>query len=102
MRCLPAIDPELLIESDGVDNQRVFFPFANRMPVEAGAQVRGMWPAVHVNGSERMWSADIHDHDPFQFREVDDLDIVGREELPRATRGLAAGVGFELVRTPVV
>jgi len=49
-----------------------------------------------------MWSADIHDHDPFQFREVDDLDIVGREELPRATRGLAAGVGFELVRTPVV
>jgi hypothetical protein len=49
-----------------------------------------------------MRSADVHDHDPFQFRQVHDLYAVRSEELAWSAGGFAPGVRLELVYTPII
>ena len=45
------IQPAALIDSDGVDNERVAFPVADRMSHELRIihDLRGMRPSIHVN-----------------------------------------------------
>src|SRR5262245_53210942 len=56
-----------------------------------------MGPAIHINDPVRMRSADIHDEDALQFRQVHKLDSVGGQKLSRSTRWLAPRMRFELV-----
>ena len=88
------VDPEFFIEADGVHHQTVAFPAAHGMAVVTGFQVLRVRASVHVNGSERVRAADIEDVDPIQFRKIDELDTVRRDELSRPARDLAARMRF--------
>jgi hypothetical protein len=57
-----------------------------------------MRPAVQVDRPESMGPADIEDVDALQFRNLDNLHAVRRQEHSRATRWLAARVRFERIR----
>ena len=43
------IEPELIVEADGIDDQGIAFPFAGGVSVPGGVGVVGMSAAVHEN-----------------------------------------------------
>src|SRR5690349_24021977 len=43
----PVIQPTLIVEADGIDNQRVAFPFTDRMPLPRGIRILWMRTAIH-------------------------------------------------------
>ena len=56
-----------------------------------------MRAAVHVDGAIRVRAADVEDVEPLDLGQLDELDAVRRQELPREARRLAARVRLELV-----
>ena len=56
-----------------------------------------MRAAVHVDRAEGVRAADVEDVDALQLGQLDELDAVRREELPRDARRLAPRVRLELV-----
>jgi hypothetical protein len=49
VRRAAAVHPELVVEADGVDHQRVLLPPPDRVAPPRGNQIVGMRPAVHEN-----------------------------------------------------
>ena len=96
------VEPERFVEADGVDDERVALPPADRVTVEARRQVSRVRPPVHVDGPIGVRSADVEDVDPLHFRQLDELDAVRRQELTRDPGRLAARVRLQLVLLPVV
>src|SRR5579884_2027736 len=47
VRVAPEIEPELVVEADRVDDQRVALVPADRVAVPRGIEIRGVLPAVH-------------------------------------------------------
>ena len=52
---------------------------------------------VHVDGAEGVRPADVEDVEPLLVGHLEELDAVGRLELTRHPRRLAAGVRLQLV-----
>ena len=67
--------------------------------VVAGHQVLavGMRPPIYINSVERMGAAVVEDEYPLELRHFEDLESIRRRPQPRARRGLAASVRFELI-----
>jgi hypothetical protein len=66
-RPLP-IDPEILIETGRIDDQRVAIPTANRISIRTRRQIPGMNLRVHIYDAHGVRSADIHDVNPLKLR----------------------------------
>src|SRR5215510_10582737 len=62
------------------------------MAVVRGIEVLGMRASVHVDGAERVWSADVEDVNTFRLRHVHEFHAVRRDELARTAGRLAARV----------
>src|SRR2546423_14504080 len=90
------IHPEPLVVADGVDDERVAFPPADRVAVERRREGGRMRAAVHEDLAVRMRATDVEDEDAFNLRQLDELDAVRREELAHEPRRLAARVRLEL------
>src|SRR5437016_14587556 len=88
------VDPEFFIEADGVHSQTVVLPTANGITVVTGLHSLRVRASVHVNSPKRVRAADIENVHPLQFRKVDKLHAVGRDELPRSARDLTARMRF--------
>src|SRR5882672_10193937 len=102
VRQAAAVEPEALVEADAVDEEGVALPLARRVAVVARAQFLRMRAAVHVDDAEGVRPADVEDVEALDLGQLDELDAVGREELPRGARRLAARVRLELVHLPRV
>src|SRR5690606_1881318 len=96
------IEPEPFVEAGAVDDERVAFPPADRVAVIARREVIGVRTPVHVDRAERVRTADIEDVDSLLLGQIDELDAVRRQELPRGAGRLAARVRFELMDLAVV
>src|SRR5205809_4208959 len=72
------------------------------MAIVAGSAVLWMLPAIHENDAVGMGPTDVKNKDALKFGKLDELDAVGRQELPGSARGLATRVRFELVRPPIL
>src|SRR5580704_3295982 len=62
------VDPEALVETRGVDDQRVAFPPADGVAVETGLEILRMRPTVRVDGPVRVGSPDVEDVDALDLR----------------------------------
>jgi hypothetical protein len=96
-----AVEPEALVETDRVDDERIAFPMADRMPVIGRNKLLRVWAAIHEDSSERVWTADIENEDSFFDGILHEFYTVGRQELAWSARWLAARVRLELVFTAV-
>src|SRR5262249_30178062 len=83
--------------TDGVDDQCIPFPMADRVAIETRQELFRMRPAVHVNGSERLWTVFIKYVDGLRFRYIDKLGAARRNKLTRPARRLATCVRLEQV-----
>src|SRR5262245_5640185 len=72
------------------------------MPVVAGLEILGMRPAVHVDDSVGVGTANVHDEDPLEIWKIHELDAVRRQELTSSARRFAARVRLELRALPVL
>src|SRR5262245_58984635 len=97
-----AVDPEALVVANGIDDQRVTFPPANRVAVVGWLQILRVAPAVHVNRAEGVRTADVEDEDALDFRNLENLCAVGRQELTLHSRRLAPRVRLELVEPAIL
>ena len=68
MRQAAPVEPEALVVADGVDDQRVAFPPADRVAVVGGREVGRVDAAVHVDGPVGVRSADVEDVDALRVR----------------------------------
>src|SRR4051812_18749820 len=57
-----------------------------------------MFASIHIDGAERMRSADIQNIDTLHFRHLDDFEAVRRYKFPGSSRGFAAGVRLKAQR----
>src|SRR5215217_4585181 len=72
------------------------------MAVVTGLEIGWMRPAVHVDGPVGVRPADVEDVEPLDLGEVDDLDPIGRQELPGDAGRLAPRVRLQLVLETIV
>src|SRR5207249_6583880 len=79
-----ALHPELFVEADRVDDERVSFPMTHGMPVVTGREILRMRTTIHINHTERLRSGDIEDVDAAEIRIIDDLRPARRDELTRS------------------
>ena len=72
------IHPGPLIESDGVDDERIAFPVADRVPHVGRVPVvaRRMRPSVHEDFAPAARTTSGQDEDTLQLRLIDDLEAV--------------------------
>src|SRR5690606_14426879 len=96
MRQAPAIEPEAFVEARAVDDERIALPPADRVAVIARREIGGVRASVHVHGAEGVRPADIEDVEPLLVGQIDELDTVRRQELPRRAGRLAPRVRLEL------
>src|SRR6185312_4601795 len=75
-----ARDPLLLVEPDGVDDERVPAPAADRVAEIGGPEAGRMRAAVHVDHAPRVRARDVDDVDLLLFRALDDLESRSGEE----------------------
>src|SRR5262249_5130668 len=66
-----------------------------------GNEIFRMWFAIHVNGSERMWTTDVEYQDFLKVRHLDDLGSIRGDKLPGPSRRLAACMRFEFISSTV-
>src|SRR5205809_3948360 len=93
------IEPEAFVETNRVYDERVAFPVTDRMAVVIRLELRWMRPPVRIDRPESVGPTDIEDVDALEFRNLDNLHAVGRQEHSRATRWLAPRVRFERIRS---
>src|SRR5204862_239463 len=79
---------------DGVHNESVLFPMTDGVAVIAGLEILRMRTAVHVNRPVGVRSTDIKNVHTLDFRHIDELYAVGRDELSRTSGDFAARVGL--------
>jgi len=96
-----AVEPEALVETDRVDDERIAFPMADRMPVIGRNKLLRVCLAIHEDRSERVRTADIENEDSFFDGILHEFYTVGRQELACSAGRLAARVRLELVFTAV-
>ena len=81
----PARKPESLVESNGIDDERIVLPVTDRVAEESGHvkfEIR-MLAAVHVNRPIAAWPAAGQDHDALALGVLDDVDAIRRMKLSR-------------------
>ena len=88
------VDPHALVESDGVDHQRVALPVPDRMSAIARRQVWRVSPAIHEDRPEAVRATGFENVEALVLPIVDQLRAVRRRDLPRASRRLAPHIGL--------
>jgi hypothetical protein len=53
MRCTASIEPELVVEADGVDDERIAVPPADRMSEPRRNRCRRVLSAIHIDDTMR-------------------------------------------------
>src|ERR1043166_5009879 len=92
-RRVPAGDPLLFVETDGVDGERVAVPSSDRVAEVRRPETCGMLAAVHVNDAPRMRTGDVEDIHLLLFGYFHYLEARSSEE-PVARGRLAPHEGW--------
>ena len=82
VRCAAAVEPELVVVADGVDDERVAFPAADRVPPPGRDQIVRVLAAIHVDDAMRAGIAGL----------VQDIDV--RHALRRVAEANFHGYGL--------
>src|ERR1051326_1546857 len=69
---------------------------ADRMAVVAWDEIFRVFPHIHIDGAERVRTADVKYENTLQVRELDDFEAVRCDEFARAAGRLAPGMRFKL------
>src|SRR5690348_6989641 len=88
MRMPDPVEPKLVVESHGIDNQRVSLPHASGIAEPRWIQILGMAAAVHKDLPVGMYVA--FDQKEDEFGSLNDFER--KRSLARDTRGQAACV----------
>ena len=73
-----ALEPEVFIEADRIDDKSVIFPPSDRMSVVCRLEIAWMRTTIHINGSERVRTADIENQKLLKLGYLDKLDAIWR------------------------
>jgi hypothetical protein len=99
---LSAVYPHAFVEPHGIDNERIAFPAANRVPVVSRGKIFGVGSKVRVYHPEGVRPADIHNVNALEVGHVQNLYAVRCRELAWPTGRLASGVRFHGIRATVI
>src|SRR5580693_156015 len=75
------IQPALVIETNGVHNEGVTFPFPDRVSKPSGIQVLWMSLPIRINPSDGVHEFMNYDHSPWRLQDCHRID--GRKHQPR-------------------
>src|SRR5690349_4979820 len=89
MRFSLTVNPEFLVESNRIHDQRVLFPVPDRMPVVAGLEILRVRPSIHIDRAIGMRTTDVEDVNQLLLGKLDELHSIRRDELPGSSRSLA-------------
>ena len=91
-----------VVESDGSDDQGVFFSAASGVAVPGRIRIGGMRAAVHKDRAVRVRPTDIENVHPSEFREIRKFHTVGCHELPRRSGWFAARMRLHFILTTIL
>src|SRR5688572_21040853 len=97
MRKTAVREPEVLVETSRVNDQRVPLPFCHRTPIIQGivviaADLAGMSPAIEVDDTKIAVAAADQHKNALALAIFHELHPIGKLELTRATRRLAVQI----------